>query len=427
MKFSIFTPVHNCNKLRRAFDSVIKQSHADFEWVILLNNGANFKDIDILPDMHKHLKGKFTIYDIKDLSGAKDNGFIGNYKRICCSLCTGDVLVELDYDDALEPNCLEVLNEHFQNSDIDFVYSSCFEYKNGKCVAPFPEKFGWKYEKCPSTGRIITKAFEPTPINFNYIWFAPNHVRAWRKSFYNKIGGHHPELDVCDDHDLCCRTYIEGNVVMEPRPLYTYYTADGENTCYGEKNKKIQHITRELHDKYTEPLVLKWCKLNNLQAMDLCCSNFKRKGYTGVDVSNYPGVDVVADLNKAPWPFEDNSVGVFRMQDAIEHLKDPIQTMKELWRCLAPKGWVLIEVPSTDGRGAFQDPTHVSFWNANSFWYYTKKTQAQYIDTPVKFQLNRILDYHPSEFHKLHNIPYTKAHLVKLHDDDWVPPGGRQI
>ena len=27
--------------------------------------------------------------------------------------------------------------------------------------------------------------------------------------------------------------------------------------------------------------------------------------------------------------------------------------------------------PSTDGRGAYQDPTHVAFYNENSFWYYT--------------------------------------------------------
>ena len=29
--------------------------------------------------------------------------------------------------------------------------------------------------------------------------------------------------------------------------------------------------------------------------------------------------------------------------------------------------------PSTDGRGAFQDPTHVSFYNENSFWYFTDR------------------------------------------------------
>ena len=83
--------------------------------------------------------------------------------------------------------------------------------------------------------------------------------------------------------------------------------------------------------------------------------------------------------------------------------------------------------PSTDGRGAFQDPTHVSFWNSNSFWYYTKREQAQFIGEPVKFQLNRISNYFPTDWHKFHNILYTKAHLVKLPDDGIIPQGGREI
>ncbi len=114
------------------------------------------------------------------------------------------------------------------------------------------------------------------------------------------------------------------------------------------------------------------------------------------------------------------------MQDAIEHLKDPIQTMKELYRCLAPNGWVLINVPSTDGRGAFQDPTHVTFWNSNSFWYYTKAQQAQFINTPVKFKLARIENHFPSDFHETHWIKYTRAHLMKL-EDGVIPAGGREI
>ena len=119
---------------------------------------------------------------------------------------------------------------------------------------------------------------------------------------------------------------------------------------------------------------------------------------------------------------------MFRALDAVEHMKDPLNTMKEIYRCLADFGWAIIEVPTTDGRGAFQDPTHVSFWNSNSFWYYTKAEQAHFIGTPVKFQLNRIDNYHPSEFHQFHNIPYTKAHLVKLPMEGFVVPiHGRQI
>ena len=90
-------------------------------------------------------------------------------------------------------------------------------------------------------------------------------------------------MDVCDDHDLCCRTYIHGNVVMEPMPLYSYHTADGENTCYGDKNLKIQELTRYIHDKYVELLVNRWCDINNLDKIDLCCNRYKRDGYIGVD------------------------------------------------------------------------------------------------------------------------------------------------
>jgi hypothetical protein len=44
--------------------------------------------------------------------------------------------------------------------------------------------------------------------------------------------------------------------------------------------------------------------------------------------------------------------------------------MNELWRVLGPGGTAEIAVPTTDGPGAFQDPTHVSFWNRRSFLYY---------------------------------------------------------
>jgi hypothetical protein len=92
--------------------------------------------------------------------------------------------------------------------------------------------------------------------------------------------------------------------------------------------------------------------------------------------------------------------------------------MKEAQRCLAPMGWFLTLTPSTDGRGAFQDPTHISFWNSNSFWYYTKAETAKYIGTPVRFQLNRIKNFFPNEYCKTHNIVYVKADLVKLPEKD---------
>jgi len=193
MKFSVFTPVHNCSRLRPAFESLIEQTYKNFEWVILLNQKASLDD-ELIKEICYKLKDKVTITHISDIENAKDNGYIGNYKKLCCSLASGDVLVELDYDDALEPCCLEVLKEHFDDDSVDFVYSSCFEYKDGKSVAPFNPKFGWQYNKCQDTNRFITLAFEPTPINFSYIWYAPNHVRSWRTKFYNEAVEQHQQF-----------------------------------------------------------------------------------------------------------------------------------------------------------------------------------------------------------------------------------------
>jgi len=137
------------------------------------------------------------------------------------------------------------------------------------------------------------------------------------------------------------------------------------------------------------------------------------------------------------WPLEDNSVGVIRAHDAIEHLKDPVHVMNEAYRVLAPGGFFLIRVPSTTGpmirtpamdggdfhwvasagRGAFQDPTHVSFWNENSFWYYTKRSHARYLrGLKARFQAIRRRTFYPDDFHQQHAIPYVEAHLVALKD-----------
>ncbi len=89
--------------------------------------------------------------------------------------------------------------------------------------------------------------------------------------------------------------------------------------------------------------------------------------------------------------------------------------MNEIYRILVPGGWLLSRTPSTDGRGAFQDPTHCSFWNPNSFWYYTKKEQAKYVPgVECRFQGARIWQSYPSEWHEKHKILYVFGDLVAL-------------
>ena len=98
-----------------------------------------------------------------------------------------------------------------------------------------------------------------------------------------------------------------------------------------------------------------------------CCDNHK-VGYINVD--RCPPADQIADLDDR-WPWPDSSVDFILAHDIIEHLVSPIHTMNEAWRALKRGGRIEIKVPTTDGPGAWQDPTHLSRWNRNSFLYFT--------------------------------------------------------
>jgi acetyltransferase-like isoleucine patch superfamily enzyme/SAM-dependent methyltransferase len=126
-------------------------------------------------------------------------------------------------------------------------------------------------------------------------------------------------------------------------------------------------LQKALQDEQTPP--------GNLVRVDLGCGARKAPGFIGVDIFPAPGVDIVADLSTA-FPFEDNSVDELRAYDFIEHVPDRLRTMNEIWRVCKDGALVDLFVPSTDGRGAFQDPTHFSFWNVNSFQYFTVEHPA---------------------------------------------------
>ena len=147
--------------------------------------------------------------------------------------------------------------------------------------------------------------------------------------------------------------------------------------------------------------------------IDLGCGTRKPDGYMGLDLYESPHVDIIADLNKR-FPFADNTVDKVRAYDAIEHIHDKLHTMNEIWRVCKPGAEVDIQVPSTDGRGAFQDPTHVSFWNINSFFYYC-------IDFPDYLTLSRRYGFRGSFkvcelYHNRqdYNVIHVKAKLIVI-------------
>ena len=73
-------------------------------------------------------------------------------------------------------------------------------------------------------------------------------------------------------------------------------------------------------------------KTNNLRKLNLGCGRDIKKGYINIDKAKIPGVDVVHNLNKYPWPFKDNYFDEIYARDFIEHTENLVKTMKEISR-----------------------------------------------------------------------------------------------
>ena len=192
-----------------------------------------------------------------------------------------------------------------------------------------------------------------------------------------------------------------------------------------ERNEAIQIKTVELFNEYAQKLAERDADIKGLLKVDIGGGLNPYPGYTTVDLR--PEADYVSDLNDGI-PLKDNSVGVLNASHILEHLHDKHRIMAEIHRVLAPGGWAFIEVPSTDGRGAFQDPTHVSYWNENCFLYYTSEYLANFIDNKtIKFQEYRRETWFPNDWLKSMNVCVTTAWLVALKSDMPRLPGPLNI
>ena len=419
LKFSLVTPEHNPNNVKfllELYDSIKNQTYTNWEWVLFLNNNCVIENI---PDIIK------TDWQVKIFRTEDKNNNVGAVKKVAFGLATGDVLVEMDHDDLITPDCLEELNKAYQDESVGFVYSDSAVLHMKNEFVPYDAGNGWTYDMFNWKGQQLyaMHSFEPTSQALQYIWFAPDHVRSWRKTVYDEVGGHNPELAICDDHELCIRTYLHTKMVRIPKVLYIYRIT-GDNTWI-ERVDAIQVKTVELQRQYARALAEKDAKDKGLLCIDIGGGLNPYPGYTTVDLRDT--ADYVCDLNNGI-PLPDNSVGVLNASHILEHLQDKTKVMGEIHRVLAHGGWAFIEVPSTDGRGAFQDPTHVSYWNENSFLYYTDAYLANFIDNKsIRFQEYRRETYFPNDWMKNLNVCVTSAWLIAVKDGGERFPGPLKI
>ena len=160
----------------------------------------------------------------------------------------------------------------------------------------------------------------------------------------------------------------------------------------------------------------------------LGASGVNQRGPEEVTVDNDPrqNPDVVHDLNKIPWPFQDNQFREINCHHVLEHLEDISKVLGELYRICHPEGIIYMEVP------------HFSCWQANSphhklrfsyfsldgyiaqgartwiisdFKFLLKKRQITFHRAFRRFQLHRLFNRYPLSYERFWTYLFPAEHL----------------
>jgi len=106
--------------------------------------------------------------------------------------------------------------------------------------------------------------------------------------------------------------------------------------------------------------------------LDIGCGLTKQKGFVGLDICKAPGVDIVCDIQKFPWPIPDNVCFQILMSHVFEHIepKYRFQAIDECWRIIRHDGQLLISCPYANTFLANAHPAHYMCPNEAAFQWF---------------------------------------------------------
>lgn len=109
--------------------------------------------------------------------------------------------------------------------------------------------------------------------------------------------------------------------------------------------------------------------------LNVGCGRNTMEGHINLDSAALPGVDLVCDLEMLrtkPIALPDGSVEFFMLSHVVEHIRDSLGLMQELWRLATPGAIAQIRVPHGASDDAWEDPTHVRAYFPGSFGYFSQ-------------------------------------------------------
>jgi GT2 family glycosyltransferase/predicted SAM-dependent methyltransferase len=229
---------------------------------------------------------------------------------------------------------------------------------------------------------------------------------AFKRSLYDEIGQFDEALWPCSGEEIsfCLAAKEKGYSVGIAFDTYVHHEGsetfkDLEHDGVLEYEKVCAKTDAYLKEKWghdfwnhqaidhnPESVPVKGINLN------LGCGYAKLPEYINIDNRAEVKPDLVCDVLEG-LPYEDNSVDMIRAHDFLEHIPigKTIDAMNEIWRVLKPGGILDTFTPDAEvGQGAFQDPTHVSFWVENSWKYYSEPIHRNLYGIKAHFEIKTL-------------------------------------
>lgn len=146
----------------------------------------------------------------------------------------------------------------------------------------------------------------------------------------------------------------------------------------------------------------------SIKILDLGCGSVKHiipnAEVIGLDFYNNKNANVVWDLEECDLglPFKDNSFDGVIATHVLEHIKNLLPLIDELWRITKPNGIIDIEVPYFASSLAHSSIDHVRFFSYTSFDPYKKEFSSKYQNSKTCFEVKA--SYHFSGHFGLRTI-----------------------
>jgi len=123
--------------------------------------------------------------------------------------------------------------------------------------------------------------------------------------------------------------------------------------------------------------------------LDIGCGESKQPGFVGMDRRGLPGVDIIWDLEKFPYPLKDESCLTIIGSHICEHINPQltIDFFNELWRILKVDGQLALSMPYGGSAPYWQDPSHCNGFIESTFQYFDPAYELYTIYKPKPWEI----------------------------------------